>query len=91
MERLSWGLVHDRPRSPDAFTGLSCAAVVRCAYGSGRGFEQLRTNQGTPAGTVQFKDGNTNFGGPIQVTAGHALIAFPSQRCDGYRRVVTVL
>jgi hypothetical protein len=33
-----------------------------------------QANQGTPAGTVQFKDGNTNIGGPIHVTAGHALL-----------------
>lgn len=32
---------------------------------------------GNPVGTVQFKDGNTNIGGPVPVTGGYAfLIAF---------------
>jgi hypothetical protein len=32
---------------------------------------------GNPVGTVQFKDGNTNIGGPVPMTGGHAtLIAF---------------
>jgi hypothetical protein len=32
---------------------------------------------GTPVGTVQFKDGNTNIGGPVPVIHGRAtLIAF---------------
>jgi hypothetical protein len=34
-------------------------------------------HDGTPAGAVQFKDGNTNIGAPVPVIGGHAfLVAF---------------
>jgi Bacterial Ig-like domain (group 3) len=37
-------------------------------------------HDGTPIGTVQFKDGNTNIGDPVPVTDGHAfLVAFRPQ------------
>ncbi|HEX8935078.1 MAG TPA: hypothetical protein VF788_12995, partial [Pseudonocardiaceae bacterium] len=40
------------------------------------GDAQVTTNgQGTPVGTVQFKDGKgTPIGAPVPVTAGHALL-----------------